>query len=191
MKATAITMLLVMAGAAVEADEDPAKAERTVTACMEVFDGWTLRAQWEATEMFAAIGVTLDWRHKSRDCPAGAILIKIIGRTPPALHPGALAYARPYEGTHICVFYDRIAESRDAPTATRVLAHVLVHEITHILEGINRHSDHGVMKAQWSQSDFCQMARKPLEFASEDVILIELGMAARATPHNVLYSSSR
>jgi hypothetical protein len=30
---------------------------------------------------------------------------------------------------------------------TFVLAHVLVHEITHILQGIDRHSESGVMKS--------------------------------------------
>jgi len=38
-----------------------------------------------------------------------------------------------------------------------VLAHVLVHEVTHILQGIPRHSESGVMKAQWDSNDFAQM----------------------------------
>jgi hypothetical protein len=195
MKATAMAMLVLVAGAGAQADENVEHPERTVTACMAVFDSATYAARRQAVEMFASIGVNLEWRHKSGDCPPGAIVINVIGRTPLTLHPHALAYAQPYDGTHICVFYDRIAADRDSLTATRVLAHVLVHEITHILEGISRHSDQGVMKAQWGPSDFCEMRRKPLAFAPEDVLLIELGMTARAAahnvPHNVLYSSSR
>ena len=61
-----------------------------------------------------------------------------------------------------------------------VLAHVLAHEITHILEDIPRHSESGVMKAWWTIADCDEMRRRPLAFASEDIELIHLGLAARA-----------
>ena len=64
------------------------------------------------------------------------------------------------------------------------LAHVLVHEITHILQASDRHSDSGVMKARWIAQDYEAMARKPLRFTSEDLDLIHRGAAARA-PSNV------
>ena len=60
-----------------------------------------------------------------------------------------------------------------------VLAHVLVHEITHILQGLSRHSESGVMKARWDSQDFAQMSWKPLPFTAEDVDLIQRGLAAR------------
>jgi hypothetical protein len=60
-----------------------------------------------------------------------------------------------------------------------LLAHVLVHEITHILQGVTRHSAEGVMKAQWTQEDLSSMLRKSLEFTSLDVDLIHDGMAVR------------
>src|ERR1022692_2423743 len=56
------------------------------------------------------------------------------------------------------------------------MAHVLVHEITHVLEGISRHSSTGIMKAQWNKNDFFEMRRKPLPFAQEDVNLIYDGL---------------
>jgi hypothetical protein len=60
-----------------------------------------------------------------------------------------------------------------------ILQHVLVHEITHILEGVARHSETGVMKAKWTLGDFYDMQTKTLPFASEDVDLIYRGLAQR------------
>jgi len=80
---------------------------------------------------------------------------------------------------HIVVFYDRIVDMYVRSQVALVLGHVLVHEMTHILEGIARHSERGVMKAHWSSADLMQMSRKPLGFEREDIELIRLGMAAR------------
>lgn len=60
-----------------------------------------------------------------------------------------------------------------------VLAHVLAHEITHVLEVTDRHSKEGVMKAHWTGRDFRNMAWRGLPFAAEDVELIHLGIASR------------
>jgi len=56
---------------------------------------------------------------------------------------------------------------------------VLVHEITHILQGVDRHSAQGVMKAQWDDNDYSAMAWKPLPFSPIDVELINRGLATR------------
>ena len=71
----------------------------------------------------------------------------------------------------------------DRPYATAMLlAHVLVHEITHILEGVNWHSEVGVMKAHWTADDLMQMMYKPLPFDPQDVLLIRKGLANRGPP---------
>ncbi len=57
-----------------------------------------------------------------------------------------------------------------------LLAHELVHEITHILQCLDRHSETGVMKARWTADDYCEMRWKPLTFTPEDIQLIHLGM---------------
>ena len=67
------------------------------------------------------------------------------------------------------------------PQLPIVLGHVLVHEITHILQGIQRHSASGVMKAYWDREDCGQMTWKPLRFEPEDVDLIYVGLARRAS----------
>jgi hypothetical protein len=59
-----------------------------------------------------------------------------------------------------------------------LLAHVMTHEITHVLEGINRHSETGMMKGQWTETDYRAMAAG-LRFAPVDVALIHDGLAKR------------
>ena len=94
--------------------------------------------------------------------------------------PGALAFAKVYEGVHITVFWNRIErQPRFAPPVV-VLAHVLVHEITHILQGVNRHSESGVMKSRWTAEDHRAMASKPLPFTPLDVELIQHGLDSRS-----------
>lgn len=135
------------------------------------------QAQGLATQMFARIGVKLEWHGGS---PAqgekGAISIELVTHTPVNVHSDALAYTRPYEGVHIQVLWNRI---QTTPSPTKLLAHVMVHEITHILEGIDRHSAEGVMKARWDEADFRAMAFKTLPFAPEDVDIIRAGLKAR------------
>ncbi len=66
---------------------------------------------------------------------------------------------------------------------SELLAHVTVPEIAHILEGIVRHSDTGIMKAKWSDSDYREMQRHPPLFVPEDVRLIQEGLARRQQSH--------
>jgi hypothetical protein len=132
-----------------------------------------------AGKIFAEIGVTLVWRSGHR-CPADAIRITFSQKTSPKLLPGAFAYALPFEGAHIEVFFDRVLNQIAEPgRVPPLLAHILVHEISHILEGTAYHSATGVMKAQWDEHDYEQMADRPLKFTSTDVTLIQTGLARR------------
>ena len=56
---------------------------------------------------------------------------------------------------------------------------MIVHEITHILQGIDRHSASGIMKAVWTSSDYTQMKRGQLRFTELDVVMIHDGFVAR------------
>ena len=164
--------------------------ERTVTVCI---DSRTVQesvmAQAIAGKMFADIGVRIDWRQESK-CPAGQAGVIHISLNMSVLanhYPSALAIALPYEGVHIQVFIDRVRKTVDPirkmadPTSVApLLAHVLAHEITHILQRVNRHSECGVMKARWGQKDYEEMAWKPLSFDDGDVQLIHSGLHARA-----------
>jgi hypothetical protein len=138
-----------------------------------------VQAKSIAGKMFAKIAVTTRWHDDWHVCPADALQIWLDANTPVKFFPGALAYARPYEGTQIHVFLDRVIKEPSSKLRPILLAHVMVHEITHILEGVSSHSDRGVMKAQWDSRDFSEMAWRPLPFAMQDVELIHAGLAKR------------
>jgi hypothetical protein len=168
-----ITTLAILVAATCAAGE----AQRTVTVCMDTTPTTEVfRAQAQASGMFAAIGVKLNWRCP-KSVPQEAIVISL-ATTPENRKPGELAYALPYEGTHIVILYDRVRKMM-ANQVSAVLAHVLVHEVTHILQGFPRHSEIGLMKARWDASDFAQMTWKPLPFTNDDIDLIRRGLDAR------------
>jgi hypothetical protein len=139
-------------------------------------------AQTLASRMFASIGVEIDWRSDLRGCPTEGILVNLSFHTPENVKPGALAYAKPYEGKHILVLYDRIAQNPCERQIPYVLGHVLTHEITQMLQGICRHSASGVMKAHWTPDDLAGMVLQQLTFEQKDVDLIYLGLARRGGP---------
>lgn len=142
-------------------------------------------AQTIASQIFAEAGVNIKWKmgEPTRGKSETPIVIDITSNTPKTLAPGALACAQVFEGVHIRVFWDRVQNTVSGanPLGTFLLAHIMAHEITHILQGINRHSETGVMKASWTQTEIEQMATKPLSLAPEDVELIHLGLLKRAT----------
>jgi hypothetical protein len=156
------------------------QAEQRVTVYVQdgaIVPGQTLaRAEGLAVEMFAAAGVRINWRAGR---PNGEAITVEMSDVPSAYHPEALAFALPYEGVHITVFYDRIRKRIAPDLAATLLAHVLVHEITHSLQGIDRHSETGIMKAHWTTADYVQMRAKPLPFTKDDAELIQKGLASR------------
>jgi hypothetical protein len=173
-----IALIAGIAGAAAYGVEPQEKL--TVYLRFTPIDRHTIRfmAQDMAARMFAQIGVSLEWKpwQPATESLRLPIVIDIVSETPDDLLPNALGYARPYEGGRITIFLDRV-ERTNYPAY--VLAHVMVHEITHVLQGVSRHSDSGVMKARWSIGDFCEMRQRAVPFASEDVRLIHDGLAAR------------
>ena len=153
--------------------------------CLETGAGdhWVIaQAETITTRMFAEIGVVVEWR-QSANCntvPGESLIVQLSTGAPQDQFPGALAYARLADGVHIEVFYDRVSRAVEPRRVPALLAHVLAHEIAHLLEGVGRHSAEGVMKAHWDERDFLEMADKPLPFASEDVELIQRGLMSRA-----------
>jgi len=153
------------------------------------------QAERMANGMFVEAGVQIDWRNRrpsrSEMAFAKPLVIEMLDATPPQQAPGVFAYAMPYEGIHITVFYDRVQQAGGASATQLVLAHVLVHEITHILEGVARHSCTGVMKAHWALQDYVDMRSKPLPFAEEDLELIALGLAGRTSGSTLMAAAGR
>jgi hypothetical protein len=137
-------------------------------------------AKAQATKMFARAGVGIEWHSVSHSpLPLNALVVDMVERGSKNECPGALACAKPYEGIHIRVFYDRCGATVPKNLVPTLLSHVLVHEITHILQGVNRHSESGVMKARWGANEYSQMTCRTLPFTPNDVLLIERGLDAR------------
>jgi hypothetical protein len=94
-----------------------------------------------------------------------------------------MGYALPYatRGVRITLFLDRLQPvlARSPNTRGAILGHVIAHELVHVLQGIGRHSDSGLMKGRWSEDDFQQMGAKPLGLAPGDLTLITSGLARR------------
>jgi len=176
--ATAATMILILAVAPAKADNGRKVTVYFIDSASVPF-AVRVEAQGVASKMFANIGVTLDWRAgRPKASESNPIVVEFVTNTPTDRLPGALAYALPYEGVHISIFWDRVSQF---PVARELMAHVMVHEITQILQGAARHSEEGVMKARWTAADRAEMEVKPLSFTSYDVELINVGLAARAS----------
>ena len=138
-----------------------------------------------AGAMFRSIGVEVAWaaRKPKQEAGESGIQVRLAGDTPKSAPAGALAVSHPYAGgKEITVYYDRVQRrAQETFTPERMLlAHVLVHEITHVLEGMDRHSDSGVMKAHWSAADYAAMARGPLGFDADDVYWIRYSVTKLA-----------
>jgi hypothetical protein len=186
-----VIAILAAAGMVAQTQGEPDAGATTVTVYVRIGFGGTdlnpLLAEGVASAMFAQAGVRIQWRIERLKLdqqlygPNSPIVVDITSHTSRSLRPYALAYAR---GVHIKVFWDRVKESANCNPALshKLLAHVMVHEITHVLEGINHHSDDGVMKAQWTNSDIMQMERTPLLFNRHDIELIHEGLKNLAVP---------
>jgi hypothetical protein len=156
-------------------------SQRLVICLEDGKHGGVESAAAKASSLLLSAGVKLDWHGEANFCERqpDAIVVKFSVSTPRTFHPSALAYAYPFEGVHIEVFYDRIAQANPGLLPS-LMAYVIVHEITHVLQRVDWHSPHGIMKAVWSTSDYTLMMRDQLRFTPVDVEMIRDGFAARA-----------
>ena len=182
----------LLRGNLLRAADVPRPSESSVTICLITDPNLLIvdAAETLVSQMFATIRVRLRW-YEPPVCPAGAgdpVLLMLETSTPATDHPGALGVALPREGSHAWVFYDRVGQSyRGNKYVAALLAHVMAHEIAHVLQGISRHSESGILMANWSATDCARMASLPLMFTPEDVILIHRGLEER---HSRLLSNA-
>ena len=155
--------------------------------------GVIFQAKSTAAAMFVRIGVKLEFTSTPKPSTCGKpIEIRFEAGSPGAERPDSLAYAMPYleSGTSIHVFVERVADLTTSNRRGVVLGHVLVHEITHVLEGTVRHSDSGVMKAHWDLGDFRAMESRALPFAPLDVLLLQGAGAGRQASASALATAN-
>jgi hypothetical protein len=141
-------------------------------------------------EIYSGIGVRVVWR-STRSAPlgcakqplSGKIVVALREGTPAGLSRQALAFSNPYstEGPCVTLLLDRLNEMlKTSPLSLRfLLGHILAHEMGHVLQGIARHSETGVMKGLWSEGDIMDMPKKRLRFTIFDKELILEDLAAR------------
>jgi hypothetical protein len=139
-----------------------------------------LRGEATASRIFAAIGMKLQWQSDERYCTREKAAIVITFTEPTPDHDSeALAYASPYEGRHIVVYFKRLRETVSPGSVPALLAHVMAHEIAHILQGVAQHSPEGMMKRRWAKRDLVDMKWRPLPFSADDIVLIHRGLERR------------
>ena len=152
--------------------------QREVKVCIDgSADVQTIAATEAVSRIFLKIGVGLNWRSDPRRCagPEQGIVITLAENAPADDHRNALAYAMPYERSTVVVFLDRV-KARRFPF---LLTYVLAHEIAHMLQGIVRHSEVGILRPVWRAEEYFDMRRGKLTFTEEDVQLIHLAVDVR------------
>jgi hypothetical protein len=128
--------------------------------------------------MFATAGVQLQWCGSRKNCSSWErrIIVTIKQHAPRHLPATALAAAQAFEGQNLQLYLSRIRATTNSSQLPRVLAHVLVHEITHLLQRCDHHAASGVMKAQWNDADYAEMNVSTLPFTPADLHLIRTGL---------------
>ena len=139
-----------------------------------------MKGRAAATVVMQGIGIKLLWRSE-QECSrsTNCIKISVLSNAPAEDHPGDLAYAQVYQGKKIVLFRDRVMYSIESRSAPVLLGHVIAHEIVHVLQGVARHSESGLMKAHWTGKDYGEMAWRPLQVTEFDQVLIGKGIAMR------------
>jgi hypothetical protein len=180
-----VPTLMVAMMMAVLAAAPPAEGQTPMTVCVDHPAMLSMGASMRVAEgTFQQAGVVTKWYTAVR-CPADGNPIRIAIEAavrPTSFHRGALAYASPYEGSHIVIMLDRVQRYASGNATGRwqdVLAYVMAHEIAHILEGMSRHSKSGIMKATFEPGDARDMMTHSLRFDDDDVQLIRYGIQKR------------
>lgn len=146
----------------------------------------TNRTRSLVTAIFSQIGVALTWQEGISNCvqsPRTAVKVRWAKRAPSKSPPGTLAAAHPFDSSESLItiyevplqqFLNRYANAPDV-----VLSYVLAHELAHVMQGLDHHSDSGIMKANWSYGEYYRMLSRNLTFTAEDVKLIHIGLEAK------------
>ncbi len=181
MKFLGAGFLVAMAAGTMFAGGDRVATPVRVAICIDL-SGASMRDRTQirfaaggASELFAPAGVFIDWRLEG-PCERGLGVVEVALKLQSASEgrPGALAYAFPFQQTRIVIFYDRVTAmaQSNSVVVNRLLAYVLAHEITHILQGVNTHAESGIMKANWTYDDNYRMRNFRLGFTAHDLDLI-------------------
>jgi hypothetical protein len=143
-------------------------------------------AETGSAKIFQRVGLRLVWMSSKGTGSPGCrcrISVTIVDEAPDGIRGDVLAHSDLATGL-ITVFYDRIeSRIRVWPRLGPVLlSNVLAHEIAHVLQSIDRHSDTGILKPHWTLDDLHLMITERLTFTMLDTALIRVG-ATGPCPH--------
>jgi hypothetical protein len=122
MRTAAVVTMAIVASTRVQAGGMAPEALPGTVVCTEgETDSRQDQARMIAAQIFKSNSIPVEFRSGARSCPGDTIRIKYTGNTPPDLRPGTWAWAKPYEGVHIQVFYDSVRNLKDAQSVPTVL----------------------------------------------------------------------
>lgn len=157
-----------------------------------------LNAEREADWIFAKAGVRVNWMSchfdpesvKAQECTETDDPLIFVLRINPG-HPSAvvsveaLGFALPFtdNAKHGAVNYQNVEavyrKNSDLVDVYRLLANVIVHELTHLVFESTRHGE-GVMHANWSRTDLKRMGKRQLTLTPEQGQQIRDALMRRA-----------
>jgi hypothetical protein len=139
-----------------------------------------------ASGIFDQIGVRLVWHNGELPASSASqpvFSIRTLEHPLESATSTALASARIVgaSGTEITIYKDRLQRflSDNASLGGVAAGYVLAHELAHVMQGAARHSESGILKANWSRQDFQAMVFHKLAFTQLDVELIHRGLAVQ------------
>ncbi len=149
-----------------------------------------------ASGIFEQIGLRLVWHNGEPPTAKSAgqtdpgqpvFAIRTLEHALESATSGALASARIMgssggsSGTEITIYKDRLQRflADHSSVGRAAAAYVLAHELAHAMQGVARHSESGILKANWSREDCQAMVFHKLAFTELDVDLIHRGLASQ------------
>jgi hypothetical protein len=166
-------------------------------------DAELARAQAVVSGMYGAIGVRTDWRDSLRQSVAPAdstdasedcgpsdlqIIILTSAMASRGVIPDAIigyAAVEPGVGGRVAyVIYDRVRTfaSDTAVDDMRMMGIVMAHEIGHLLMMHQAHSDTGIMRGRWHQSEFRADRPIDLQFSEPQAVEIRRTLGGETAP---------
>jgi hypothetical protein len=136
------------------------------------------------SSVYKEVGIQVNWKSGEtvKDGSTITFEIRFAEKAPDTATPTALAAAEIERGV-ITVYEDRVrGQHRNHPAVQRVvLAYVLAHELAHVMQGVARHSNAGILRDQWTVLDFSKMLFHQLKFTNADAERIRRRLPLRLT----------
>jgi hypothetical protein len=145
------------------------------------------RAEETTAEIFDEIGISMHWpKQPYKPVKEGCKVVGVQFDRSFALgsRPDTMGYALPYSNSRsqVHIMIDRVLRCRAVCTDPRtrlqeaaLLGHIIAHEIGHVLQGVVRHSEDGLMKESWTSQETLNMHTRRLSFTKSDADLIHRG----------------